>query len=227
MVRIIGHDFDLSDWQDNLKAPFDPSVEVVQLPGENGNLIDAYLLTSLQFSSCSVHGEVRELAIPLVRQLNGLMAAFCGSSEVQFSEVIRRQPDGTLQRNYTLIVQPGRYRMRGSAVQLTVSGQIQQPTRSAAQNAMANIGNNLATALEHFNRADNWHDLYKAFEAIEDHVGGRDAMANFGVTRSEINNFAASAQLIRHHNSTARPRIRLNFDEGRQFVARLIRACLA
>ena len=62
MVRIIGHDFALRDWHDNLKAPFDPFVEVVQLPGENGNLIDAYVLASTQFSACIDHRKVRELA---------------------------------------------------------------------------------------------------------------------------------------------------------------------
>jgi hypothetical protein len=226
MVRIIGHDFDLRDWQDNLKVPFDPFVEVVQLPGGNGNLIDAYVLTSTQFSTCNDHGEVRELAIPLLRQLNGLMAAFYGSSEVQFSEVILRKPDGTLQRNYFLVAQAGSYRLRGSAVQLIVSGQVQQAIPSAAQNALSKLNNNLAAALEHFNRADNWHDLYKAFEAIGLHVGGRDAMLTFGVTRREIDNFALSAQQIRHHRPGARPRNTLNLEEGRQLVARLIRACL-
>ena len=163
MVRIVGDDFDLRDWQDNLKAPFDPFVEVVQLPGENGNSIDAYVLTSTQFSACSDYGEVRELAIPLLRQLNGLMAAFCESREVQLGEVILRKPDGTLQRHFSAFVRGATIRIRGSAVAMTLSGQRQQPLPSVTQNAMLRLNNNLAAALEHFNRADNWHDLFKAF----------------------------------------------------------------
>lgn len=226
MVRITGHRHDLMDWREALKLPFDPSIEVVELPEGDNRVEEAYLVNWSQFQQCADANEVREISVPLIRQLNGLMAALSQTRPVEFNEVVHRQTDGKLLRHRFIVAETVTFRMRGGAATLTVTGQeVAPPQPSQAQRAFQRAPDNVTAAIEHFARADNWHDLYKSFEALENHVGSRTKIRALGVSKADIDNFAMSAQLARHHESPPPNRV-ISLAEGQQFVASLIRACL-
>lgn len=224
-VKLDGHDFDLKDWKAFLPAPFDPHVEMVDLPDATGGTTKAYLLKARGFDPCTTTQEVREVAIPMMRILNALAAVYSGTSLVRFDTVVQVMPDGTFRRHLSIQASGGMMRMRGSAVVVATGSRSFTPQETFVQKANTAATGDLRAALEHFERADNWHDLYKAFEAIEDHVGDRDKMRMLGVTRRDINDFALSAQLARHHRPNGVPSRVLTLSEGREFVAKLIRAC--
>lgn len=213
------------DWRDALKPPFDPAIEVVGLPIDNYDVEEAYLLQWSQLEQCTNPGEAREISIPLIRQLNGVMATLHRSKPVECNEIVERHDDGRLLRHRFMIAEAGQIRIRGSAVGIAIGGHEAPPQPSIAQQALLRPTDNITAAFEHMGRADNWHDLYKAFEAVEDHVGSRANLTRLGVSVAEVANFALNAQLVRHHESQQPNRI-MSLTEGRQFVASIIRACL-
>jgi hypothetical protein len=174
---------------------------------------------------CKASNEVRDTAIPLVRILNALMAVHNQTKTVEFSIVVEQQSDGNFKRHFYMKAEAGEYRIRGSAVGLSIGGAARQPKKTFVQDALGLASGNLLEALEHFSRADNWHDLYKAFEAITAHWGGRPAIQAHGFSRRDIDDFAMSAQPARHHKATSTPSHILSLAEGQQFVRKLLRAC--
>lgn len=224
-VKLEGHEFDLDDWKTSLRPPFDPTVEIADLPDSTDGTTKAYLLKARAFGPCTTKAEVRELAIPLMRSLNALAAIHNGTRPLRFNTIVEVLPDGTFRRHLLMQARGGSIRVHGRAA-FTIGGTPLPPQESFVQRAHVAAVGNVRAALEHFERADNWHDLYKAFEAIEDHVGGRDNLRALGVTRRDITDFAMSAQLARHHRPNGVPSRVFTLSEGRGFVSKLIRTCL-
>jgi hypothetical protein len=219
---------DLEDWEDCLRAPFDPNVRVVHLPDGKGGTTATYVLNAPEFASCAEASEVREIAIPLIRRLNSLVAVHMGSDPVRLSAVLQQQPDGTY-RSHTfgeLNTTLGRIKMKATG---TLSGGKPAPPQpSLVQRALTSKHSEFLDALEHYSRANNWHDLYKVFEAISEYVSGRQRIPrSLGVASREVSDFYKSAQIARHHKYRGEPPTHLfSLTEGRQFIAFLLRACM-
>lgn len=220
-IKLDGHLFDLADWKAFLQAPSDPYVEIIDLPGGGHD----YLLRSQSFEHCTTTAGVREIAIPLVRRLNALAAVHNSTGALKFDTIVEILPDGTIRRHVSMQVQAGMLRFHGSGVAVAIGGPPPQPQQSFVQKALAMATGDLLGALEHFERANNWHDLYKAFEALTRHVGRRDKLKMLGATQRDIDDFAMSAQIARHHKPSGIPLRVFTLAEGRDFVRRLIRAC--
>src|SRR5262245_16200709 len=134
-VVLEGHDFDLEDWKDSLSAPFDPVVETTEIPDGSGGRVRAYLLKAAAFVTCRRPREVRERAIPLVRVLNGLIA-HSRSRPVTFSTVVEQVDDGSYRRHAYIALEGLEFRLRGSAITMTVSGLSKAPEPSSVQKAL-------------------------------------------------------------------------------------------
>src|SRR5687768_13758901 len=82
-----GHQFDLSNWAQSLKAPFEPRVEI---HGDN------YVLRMSSLDSLPTPVEVRRVAEEEIRCLNGLMFLTSGAKPVSVDAVVSILPDGSL-----------------------------------------------------------------------------------------------------------------------------------
>lgn len=223
-VLLEGHAYDLDDWKNSLKAPFDPHVIVVDISGVDADAKDHVLLADA-FCDCTNADEVRTAAVPLVRQLNALMAILNKSHPLMFHTIVKLNADGTFHTSRYL--SPPLVENRSHVYAPTVTGGVaREPEPSFPQQAIGKSIPNLNDALDHFSRADNWHDLYKAFEAIEDHVGGRPKLTQYGAARADVVDFAMTANVMRHHKGPP-PARTLNLEEGRQFIAALLRRLLS
>ena len=204
--------------------PLDPVVDTADIPDGTGGSTKAYLLRAAVFTACTNPSEVRECAIPLVRVLNGLMAAYRSSREVTFSTIVERSDDGGYRRHLYFKVQGGEYRMRASSARLLRQPE-PPPQPSYVQKALTVASGDLAAALEHFSRANNWYDLDKALDAIAGTVpGGRQGLRTLGFTIQDIKDIDATANAKRHHKPRHTPSREWSLDEARDFVARVIRA---
>jgi hypothetical protein len=101
-VGLRGHGFDLKDWEESLRAPFDPWVE---------RLNEEYVLRSSAFDGLASSDVVQARAQALVDQLNGAMAASNGTRQISLGSFIRFDPDGT--HHFYIPVEPGRFEVRG------------------------------------------------------------------------------------------------------------------
>ena len=104
-----GHDFDLQDWREMLKPPFDPWVEV------HGS--DA-VLRSESLDGLTSANEVRDRIIAHIDRLNGAMFVMRQSHPLQFSGVVEFGPDGKLHR--TVFVEGGAYGARVGAIAVAI-----------------------------------------------------------------------------------------------------------
>ena len=84
-LKLSGHAFDLEDWRDNLKKPFDPWVL------HEG---DEFFLLASEFQSCDSAEEVLDSAKVLFDVLNGAMRAAKRAHSVTYAGIYEFLPDG-------------------------------------------------------------------------------------------------------------------------------------
>lgn len=165
-VVIEGHQFDLLDWEEEMKAPFDPWVEK---HGAN------FVLRTKVFDALQSTQEVCDYAPQLVERLNGAMLLSRKSHPVKFEGRVVEFGDGdSIRTHYVMAVGTGRFRSRGSAVALVHSGgQTRMPEPSATQKwlELAEKHDLLADALVYLSRGE-WFDVYKAIESLDAFCGG-------------------------------------------------------
>jgi hypothetical protein len=177
-----GHDFDLQDWREMLKPPFDPWVEV------HGS--DA-VLRSESLDGLTSASEVRDRVVAHIDRLNGAMFVMRQSQPLQFSGVVELAPDGKVHR--TVFVEGGahvRARVGAIAVVIGPDGKPKSeppPKPSEAQTwaAIADGDDLLEDALTYFGRVSVpdpvrhpptfWFDIYKALECLIGRFGGETA----------------------------------------------------
>jgi hypothetical protein len=82
------------------------------------------------------------------------------------------------------------------------------------------VSGDLVDALEHFDRADNWYDLYKAWEAVSQFAGGRKKINVDDLSNKMINDLGETINHYRHHRSKSSPK--MGFVEARALVGRMI-----
>lgn len=231
-VALEGHSFDLEDWEDDLKPPFDPTV--IGLPDPGNSDARVRILQSTTFESCASASEVREAAIPLVRTLSGLIGVRRDANPVTVGNVIEFFNDGSWNRHAfadgALIEGRSKVRATGASVVDGVPIEPAAPSPSYAQSLLDSLSDNMRAALQYYDRADNWHDLYKAYEAVLSHLHPRsdtkakEKLKSLGFTDRELTGLSGSPQHFRHHKTRA-PLI-FNFAEAKALTRRIIDAVL-
>ena len=177
-VQLLGHGFDLQDWRDTLKAPFDPWIDQRD---------DRYFLRTTLFDEAVSATEVRDRAFPIVEKLNAAKNIAVGSQSVRFDGgVAEFDADGRLRVHVILAVGAAVMRSRAHAptVTLTIDGApapSPPPKESQVQRwaAISERHELLADALTYHSRAE-WFDIYKAIECLEDWLGGEQDLRNQG-----------------------------------------------
>jgi hypothetical protein len=221
-VSLMGHGFDLKDWEEKLRAPFDPWVERLQ---------EEYILRSSEFDGLESLEEVQARADALLDQLNGAMA-IAGTRRISLGGIIRFNRDGT--HHFHMIGASGTVesRSRVSAAGLVIgpdgkplAADIPQPSEVQRWTKIADVDSHLAEALVHFGRG-GWFDLFKVIECIEDLAGGETRLKGLGwIEPSEFMRIKRTANSLRHrrngkHSPPPKP---ATHKEASQAVAVLLR----
>lgn len=207
-VQILGHGFDLADWEEVLLPPFDPWVD------RTG---DEYVLRSSRFEALETAGEVYDEAAVLIGRLNGAMWIARRTRPVRGEGIIEFRPDGT--RHLKLIALKGHFegrsRMRAVAELIGPDGNpIPPPPPQASEvqqwAALAEEDGELADALVYFGRGE-WFDIFKAIECLEDREGGEAALRNLSwIGDDDFKRLKQTANSFRHrkdgkHKPPAKP----------------------
>jgi hypothetical protein len=193
-VHLTGHRFDLLDWEEALRLPFDPWVERVQ---------DMYVLRWSGLDGLEL-SEVNTRAEALIDQLNGAMAAARGSRPARGQDVVQFAPDGT-RHHFVMLAETLEFRDRIYAATVTIGSDgavapAAEPKPSEVQEwaIIADTDDRLADALVYLGRRE-WFDLYKAIECMEDWAGGEAALGSLGWFKlEELKRVKRTANSFRH-----------------------------
>src|SRR4051812_49179956 len=109
-VHILGHQFDLADWEAALRPPFDPWVD------RNG---DQFVLRWSGFDHFETAREVYDNAAFIVDQLNAAMGITHKTRPVRYEGVVAFHSDGS--RHDTIIAGTGRIEARSRAAAVGVA----------------------------------------------------------------------------------------------------------
>ncbi len=221
--------FAASRWCQVLYPPHDPYLEVVNHNGE-----DLYLLHSTKFDVCTEAVQVLSIAVPFVRLLSAVMDMYFESIEpLTIGNFVQKLTEtGELERYSVTFMMHGRKR-------LPIIENCPNPdSPSVIQAALAKASTaprSVMDAIEHFSampvidvglghtaKLDNWHDLYRAYEAL----GKVDGLAKYGIQRREAERFSPQAQHFRHHNTTA-PNTGMSLDEAKALIVSALRNALS
>jgi hypothetical protein len=222
---IEGEDFDLEDWRICLNEPFNPVAEI--LP--DGRTV----LRSADFDEFQDADEVRERALILIARMNGALGLWNRTRPVRFDGVLRIDEDGK-QHAYmfaSMSASMGRLRGRATAVALGPDGKPlppppPKPSAPQAWNALAERDDDVSDLLDHFGRADNWYDVYKAIEFASHIAGGEHKLWKLlGDQAKPIKNLKATANYYRHAKAP-KPAQLTSLPEARGTLAFLVRSVL-
>jgi hypothetical protein len=233
---IRGEQFDLDDWINALKVPFDPWVEV---HGPDT------VLRSQSFDGLSSADEVRDRAVTHVERLNGAMAISNNSQPLQFGGVVEFSPDGCLHR--TVFLEAGAYGVgRASAIGVALGPDgtpkaPPPPTPSEVQNwaSLADADDLLEDALIYFGRATaprkrddptHWFDIYKTLECLILKFGPGEAafLARNWAPASDVERLKRTANWARHARRKFNPPPNpMTMEDARDLTARLLRKAFA
>jgi hypothetical protein len=162
--------FDLADWKEALKQPFDPWVIETD---------DGLILRSSQLDLATTSSDACERADILMEQINGALAITDHSAEeVRAEGIAEIMSDG--RRNVLVqVVGTAKARSRAGAVGVAIGpdGKPMRPPPPERSNpqqwlSIAAEDDLLADALTYFGRGNDWFDIYKALECLELRFGG-------------------------------------------------------
>ncbi|MDX1148063.1 hypothetical protein [Sinorhizobium medicae] len=221
--------FAASAWGQVLYPPHDPYLEVVSDNGE-----DLYLLHSTEFDGCTEAVQVLRIAVPLVRLLSAVMDMyFEGVEPLTIGAFIQERTDKGEIEMYSVA-----YMMHGRKRLPFIETDPDPYSPSVIQAALAKVSTvppAVMDAIEHFSampvidvgvghtpKLDNWHDLYKAYEAL----GKVDGLVRYGIQRKEAERFSPQAQHFRHHKTTA-PNTGMSLDEAKALIISALRNALS
>jgi hypothetical protein len=227
-----GHEFDLQNWREMLKPPFDPWVEV---HGEDT------VLRSNSLDDLTSANEVRDRIVAHIDRLNGAMLAMLQSEPLQFGGVVEFTADGKLHR--TMFAEGAVYsRSRAHAVAVAIGPdgkpQPNQPPKPSEVQNWANIADNddlLEDALIYFGKVSAptpgqhpptfWFDIYKALECLMHRSGvEQDFLALDWAPRNDVKRLKRTADWARHaRRKKAKPSPATTEKEAKDLIARLLR----
>jgi hypothetical protein len=222
-VQLVGHDFDLADWAEVLQQPFDPWVMRSD---------DAFVLRWSGFDGLDTASEVQEHAAFVVDQLNAAMWIDRATRPVRFEGIIELKPDGT--RHRTIMLATGKIEGRSrSAVAVAIGpdGSIIPPPPTKPSDVqdwtvLAEAHELLADTLVYFAR-NEWFDIFKAIECLEDWVGGGEAgLRDLNwIEKDDLKRLKRTANSYRHRRGGKHspPEFPVPQSEAREMLAILIR----
>jgi hypothetical protein len=220
-VQLLGHPFDLEDWADVLKPPFDPWVERSE---------GAFVLRWSGFEGLETASEVQEHAAFVIDQLNGAMWIDRATQPLRLEGILAFKSDRT---RTTVKLATGhieaRSRTRAVATAIMSDGTTAPspaPTPSNVQEwtALAEAHELLANTLIYFARAE-WFDIYKAVECLEDWVGGEETLCGLcWIKKGEFKRLKRMANSFRHRRGGKHspPKPPMTKKEARRLLATLI-----
>jgi hypothetical protein len=227
-----GHDYDLQDWREMLKPPFDPWVEV------HGN---DTVLRSASLDDLTSASEVRDRVVAHIDRLNGVMFVMRQSQPLTFSGVVEFAPDGKLHR--TLFAEFGAYgrsRMGVIGVAIGPDGKPKpepppKPSEAQTWAAIADGDDLLEDALIYFGRvsasdpgqhpATFWFDIFKALECLMHRSGGETPfIALDWAPRDDVRLLKQTANWARHaRRKFPEPSPATTEQEAMDLMSRLLR----
>ncbi len=220
-LRLEGHPFDLADWQQHLRPPYDPSVGLIE---------KHVVLRWSGFEGFDAADEVQEAGAALLDQLNGAMAVCCHARRIQANGVVEFRADGTVHHTIIAAVGGVKARARGGAVGVVTSdgnpspSSRLQPSRVQTWIETAERYEELADALVYYDRSE-WFDIYKAIECLEDWVGGEVQLKkkNWG-SDEQLKRTKRTANSLRHRRNGKHtpPEHPATLQEARQLLGMMI-----
>jgi len=214
-------------WQHQLQPPFQPYIERVG-DGEAAT----WVLRSDLFDGLSDAEEVRGRALPLIEQLNGAQRIAQDGRPVRFNGVGHIDENGKL--SITVFAE-GHAEANAIAIAVAEVRDAQgnlivaPPQASEMQRWLqaAQANDDVADLLRYVGSADNWYDLYKAFEMAEAIAGdlpklrkilGQDA-TRYRVARQNANFY--------RHARESRPSEMVSLREARSVLVYSVRIIAA
>jgi hypothetical protein len=179
---LAGDAFDLDDWQDALKHPFDPWVTKAEA---------RLILHSSRLNGEATLNTAYERAKTLMNEVNGAMLTRYGTWAVRLDGLAEIFSDGTHQPQLVgelgVMERPDKVKIgdRPVAEVFSADGKPKPdpaPRPSEVQRWLSIAADDdlLADALVHFARGDDWFDIYKALECLEMRFGGEEEFCSLG-----------------------------------------------
>lgn len=226
-VELGGHAFDLEDWKEALKVPFDPWILETE-----GRLI----LRSIRLDPAATSSEAYERAQILMEQVNGALAvSHHNTGVVRVAAIAEMMSDGS-RHVFVQVSGTAKARSRVGAVGVAIGpgGKPAPPPPPEPSNAqrwlsIAAEDDLLADALTFFGRSDNWFDIYKALECLIGDFGGgkEDEFLALGwASKTKIGLLKRTADFWRH-SPRGRPKVApppspMEQTEARDLLAKLM-----
>ena len=220
IAQLQGDSFDLADWEQYLKPPFDPVCE--RIP--HGDSAIRGLRSSL-FDSLQSPEEVRAQAAILVGRLNGAMRAHCGAEPLTLEGVARIDESGNF---HFFRFMEGKARGRSRVVAIAEvrdsDGNLVPPPPPAPSEVQkwiqaAERNDDIADMLVFAGRADDWFDLYKAEEL--------SARLSDAPRSNQAKLIRRTANLYRHARPNDPPPVPVPLAEAMTSLSQIIRTLLA
>jgi hypothetical protein len=225
VVRLDIPEASRAGWEHQLQPPFEPYIERI---GEGDAA--ARVLRSELFDGRSDAEEVWGRALPLVEQLNGAQRISQEMQPVQCNGVGRVDSDGKLS-----IIQFATAQFKGNAIALAFAEQrdaqgnlIISPPRSSEMQRWvqaAQVNDDIADLLGYLASADNWYDVYKAFEVVEamvDHPRQHNLRQLLGPDAKRYDVAHESANFYRHARKKRPPNL-ISLEEARSRLVHVVR----
>ena len=229
LVHLTGHGFDLNNWENSLRPPFDPWCDQIS---DSGNVI--FGLRSKTFDDAEGPDDVRQLALPLIAQLNGAFAVLSGGEPLKFEGVTRIREDGSFHRTIfgeaAMIV--GRFQVSAVAQVLNSAGNLIPPDKPKPSQPqywvkVAESDDSIADMLTFAGRSDNWFDIYKTIEMAEKITNGESNIKKLlGSSANEYKNLKETANFYRHAR-TYRPSKLTTLQDAKSLLSFVVRTVLA
>ncbi len=222
---------DIDDWKHFLQSPFDPWLEESTQGSEH-----LLLLRTSSFDGLVTATEVHERGLPIIGRLNGAfrLSQGFGSGTLRLSGVVQIKGDGTLAVHHFLQPQGFAVRVkigRPSVVVTDVAGNVippppPPPSEVQVWSKVANGDDVIAELLMHFERCDNWFDLYKTYELLKSRCGGQQLLyAKPWAPKTQVRRMRETANFYRHA-TPPRPKDPMSFDEARSLLQSMVRSLL-
>jgi hypothetical protein len=225
-IHIEGPDFDLQTCVELMPRNFDPWVE--EFPHGDQKI---YVLRSAELDNCSSAIEVHMKTQDLGYRFKGALAALYGIGPINTREVLQLFSGGSwtphyfAQANMTVPMA----RVRGAGTVTSPDGSIKQHEvrESPLQRLMNNDAREVKEALMFLSRADNWFDIYKAWEVMKCNYSNDSKTpehklkddAGFG---DDFKRFTGTANYWRHYKDDL-PEHPMEISEARAFAFKLFR----
>lgn len=188
------------------------------------------LLYSKRFDSLTKSTEVMDVARLLVAEMNGAMSVLSRTEPLRPGRILPLFRDGSRGKPIGLAsghVKAGPATLTATGVVIGPDGvRRQSDQRSEAQKwlELAQTDDHVADALRFLSGRVTWFELWKAFEEVQESLGGRQFIWRDDVkwsTRDETNRFTMTAQHFRHANTPLPPNP-MTFDEALNWLRYII-----